>query len=69
MAIANRIFEIRLYNYYLSTSEMQKTDIHRASLQDKNQFVVDGKLDMRKVLEKFTIHFHEIYGDCTERIH
>lgn len=66
VAIANRIFEIRLYNYYLSTSEMQKTDIYRASLQDKNQFVVDGKLDMRKVLEKFTIHFHEIYGDCTE---
>lgn len=66
VAIANRIFEIRLYNYYLSTSEMQKTDIYRASLQDKNQFVVDGKLDMRKVLEKFTVHFHEIYGDCTE---
>ncbi|MGN0324112.1 MAG: hypothetical protein ACI4DZ_13465 [Oliverpabstia sp.] len=27
VAIANRIFETRLYNFYLSEDEMQKTDI------------------------------------------
>lgn len=31
--IANRIFETRLYNFYLSTSEMQGLDIYKESLQ------------------------------------
>ena len=46
VAIANRIFETRLYNYYLSESELQETDIYKASLQDKNQFIVNGHLNM-----------------------
>lgn len=45
VAIANRIFETRLYNFYLSEDEMQKTDIYKASLQDKNQFIVNGYLN------------------------
>lgn len=31
--IANRIFETRLYNFYLSTAENQKRDIYKISLQ------------------------------------
>lgn len=64
--VANRIFETRLYNYYLSVSEMQKQEIYRASLQDKGQFVEGGRLDMRKVLERFVVHFNELYGDSSE---
>lgn len=63
VVIANRIFETRLYNFYLSTSEMQGLDIYKASLQDKGQFFVDGHLNMRRILEKFVEHFHELYGD------
>jgi len=37
VAIANRIFETRLYNLYLSTSEMQGLDIYTASLGDKQR--------------------------------
>lgn len=66
VAIANRIFETRLYNFYLSEDEMQKTDIYKASLQDKNQFIVNGYLNMRLVLEKFVVHFNDIYGKCKE---
>ena len=44
VAVANRIFETRLYNYYLAENEMQGTDIYKASLQDKSQFIVDGHL-------------------------
>lgn len=62
VAIANRIFETRLYNFYLSTSEMQNQDIYKASLIDKNQFVVNGHLNMRLILEKFVIHFNDLYG-------
>lgn len=64
--IANRIFEMRLYNFYLSTAEMQKQDIYRASLQDKSQFIVNGHLNMKLILEKFAVHFHELYGDRKE---
>lgn len=66
VAIANRIFETRLYNFYLSTSQMRDTDIYTASLQDKSQFIKNGQLDMRRILEKFALHFNELYADRTE---
>ena len=67
VAIANRIFETRLYNYYLSVADMQEKDIYKASLRDKNQFVIDGYLNMRRILEKFVVHFHDIYGNRDEK--
>lgn len=67
VVIANRIFETRLYNYYLSEAEMQEEDIYKASLRDKNQFIVNGHLNMRRVLEKFVIHFSDIYGSQNEK--
>ena len=39
LVIANRIFETWLYNLYLSTADMQKRDIYKASLADKNQYL------------------------------
>ncbi len=46
LAIANRIFETWLYNLYLSTSEMQKQQIYSDALLDKNQFIVNGHLNI-----------------------
>lgn len=66
LMIANRIFETRLYNYYLSTADMQKKDIYAASLLDRNQFITDGRLNMRLILEKFVVHFNDLYGDHSE---
>lgn len=66
VAIANRIFEMRLYNMYLSDFNLQKQNIYKASLEDKNQFVVDGHLNMRLILEKFVVHFHDLYHDKDE---
>lgn len=63
VAISNRIFEMRLYNYFLSTTESQGTDIFQAASQDKNQFIHNGHLDMELVLKKFVEHFDSIYGD------
>lgn len=62
LAVANRIFETWLYNFYLSTADMQSKAIYSASLLDRNQFIVDGHLNMRLILEKFAIHFNELYG-------
>lgn len=66
LVVSNRIFETWLYNLYLSAADMQSKEIYTASLQDKNQFIVDGHLNMRLVLEKFVMHFHELYGDSGE---
>lgn len=67
VAITNRIFETRLYNRFLSMEELQENDIYKASLWDRNQFVVGGHLDMRRILERFVQHFHDIYTDSDER--
>ncbi|MDO5426103.1 MAG: AAA-like domain-containing protein [Eubacteriales bacterium] len=63
---SNRIFDTLLYNHFLSLDEMQSSEIYKASLQDKNLFIHDGRLDMRRILEKFVQHFQELYGERTE---
>lgn len=60
---ANRIFDTLLYNHFLSQEEIQSSDMYKASLLDKNLFIRDGHLDMRRVLEKFVEHFHDLYGN------
>lgn len=66
ITIANRIFETRLYNFYLSAADMQNLDIYKASQRDKNQFIIDGHLNMRRILEKFVEHFHDLYKDSPQ---
>lgn len=61
--IANRIFETRLYNYFLTLPEVQGGDMYKLALRERNQFVRNGRLDMKRILEKFVAHFDEIYGD------
>ena len=63
---ANRIFDTLLYNHFLSMDELGSSEMYLASLIDQNLFIRDGHLDMKKVLEKFVAHFHELYGDKTE---
>ena len=67
VVIANRIFEMRLYNYYLTEAKMQQTEIYKAALQDKSQFIVNGYLDMERILQRFVVHFHDIYGESDEK--
>jgi len=63
VVIANRIFETRVYNYFLTTTDMQNTDLYKAALQSKSQFISGGRLNMQLILERFTVHFDELYGD------
>lgn len=62
--IANRVFETRLYNLFLS-EEMTKSVTYQTGGLDKNQFIKNGMLDMELVLKKFMEHFHDIYGEST----
>ncbi len=53
--VANRIFEMRFYNYFLA-EEMLESNIYSASLQNKNQFVHGKTLNMKLILAKFVEH-------------
>lgn len=64
--IANRIYETRLYNMFLS-EEMLNSDTYEAGLIGKNQFIVNGSLDMELILKKFVAHFTEVYADENEK--
>ena len=66
VGISNRIFETKLYNYFISEDEVSSS-IYEAGVMDKNQFVVDGTLQMNRVLEKFLEHFTEIYADYDDK--
>lgn len=66
VAIANRIFEMRLLNMFIA-EEAVKSESYQYGQRDRNQFICNGRLNMDLVLEKFIIHFHDIYGSHTKR--
>lgn len=65
--IANRIFETRLYNYFLTLPEVQNGSMYKLALRSKNRFIQNGQLDMKHILEKFIEYFNDIYGDRDEK--
>lgn len=65
--IANPIFETRLYNLFLTLPMIQESDLYKMAFQNKTQFIPNGHLNMMQVLEKFVLHFDEIYGDQGEK--
>ena len=65
--IANRIFETMLYNLFLSDEEIKNNEFSRKGEFAKNQFVEDGKLNMRLILERFIETYTEICGPLKER--
>jgi hypothetical protein len=65
--IANRIFETRLYNAFLTSKSAQIMPIYKAGAQMKSQFIENGQLNMDFILEKFIQHFNDIYGTKTDK--
>lgn len=64
--VANRIFEMRLYNMFLSEEELHSA-IYDVAQGTRNEFLYDGRLNMDRVLERFIVHFNDIYGANDER--
>ena len=62
IAIANRIFEMRMLNMFI-TEEALQSEEYRRGQNDRNQFLRDGRLDMERVLEKFVEYYQEVYGE------
>ena len=71
IAVSNRIFEVWFYNLFESEAETsgleENTDIIRNDSIDQPLFIKNGKLDMTKVLERFCVHFNEIYDSKDEK--
>ena len=65
--VANRIFETRLYNLFLSDEELKNNVFSREGELAKNQFVTDGKLNMRLIMDRFIETYTQIYGPLKDK--
>ncbi|MDO4156508.1 MAG: AAA-like domain-containing protein [Oscillospiraceae bacterium] len=61
VAISNRIFETVIYDWFISL-ESTNHPIFSEGVNDKSQFIMGNQLNMEKILEKFVLHFNDIYG-------
>ena len=61
VAIFNRIFETLLYDFYLLSQSMDA--IFQKGINEKPGFVVDGHLQMERLLERFVETFDDLYGE------
>ena len=65
--VANRIFETRLYNLFLSEEELKNNVFSREGELAKSQFISNRKLNMRLIMERFITTYTQICGPLTER--
>ncbi len=66
MIISNRIFETVIYDWFIS---LETTDslIFAEGVNDKSQFISGNQLNMELILEKFILHFNDIYGSQPDK--
>ena len=67
LKIANRIFETRLYNLFLSDEEMTSSAVCREGEAAKSIFIKDRSLNMPLVLERFIQTYTEIFGPLEDK--
>ena len=65
--VANRIFETRLYNLFLSDEELKSNVFSREGELAKNIFIENGRLNMRLIMERFIVTYTQICGPLTDR--
>lgn len=66
VSVANRIFETRIYNWFIS-QEATDSRMYSEGVNDKSQFIIGNQLNMEKILEKFVLHFNDIYGTQSDK--
>lgn len=65
-AVSNRIFETRLYNGFLAESS-RHMELSQIAADEKNQFIVNGQLDMDLIIQKFVSHYTELFAEHNEK--
>ncbi len=63
--ISNRIFETVILNRLLR--EHSDSQLYMAGTAEQTQFIVNGELNMHRIVERFAAHYHELYATQTER--
>ena len=67
VAVSNRIFEMRLYNYFIGESN-KYNDLKQAGSAYKSIFVdSEGRLDIPKIMEHFIAEHNRLHPDPAER--
>lgn len=64
--IANRMFEMRMYNYFLSEDMLKQLEYSPPAFE-KNQFIKEGMLDMDLVMQKFLEYYTDVWQGSGER--
>ena len=59
--ISNRIFETRLYNYFLFSEEVRATPISQIGSSEKESFVINRHLQMETILRRFVTVYDDLY--------
>ena len=59
--ISNRIFEVMLYNFYLSLNELKNSPISISGSESKEMIIENGHLNMDRLLERYVTVFDDIY--------
>ncbi|MBR3731287.1 MAG: hypothetical protein IKN25_01440 [Spirochaetales bacterium] len=63
-----RIFEVWFYNLFVNEMQLEpQGEVISQGSKDKPEFITNGRLNMTAVLERFAIHFNEIYDSKDER--
>jgi len=62
VAISNKIFEIRMTNYFISKNESDFTQ-KRITGVLKEEIVIDGRFNMALCIEKFARHYYAMFAD------
>ncbi len=63
VSISNRIFETLLYNYYLSISELEGSELFRQGTTQRSKLISGGRLNMDEVMRQYMRVFDDIYVD------
>ncbi|MBQ7488611.1 MAG: 9-O-acetyl-N-acetylneuraminate esterase, partial [Clostridia bacterium] len=66
VVISNRIFEMMLYNLFLSDEELKSNVFAHTGELAHNIFATDKGLNMRLILERFISTYHQVYGPLHE---
>ena len=65
--ISNRIFETRFYNFFLAQERIREPELYNFAEVNKKQFIENGELNMKQILESFIRSFTDIYGNKDEK--
>ncbi len=62
VVIANRIFETYMYDMFYKAVETGSPIVARSELE-KNEFINNGVLNISHIIERFAVHYHEMYSE------